>query len=120
MRQATVRIGIFLFSPLLLFLHILFMRLKDRDKHCCQTVRKQGVKILNNYYNPYYPAGSYDNRMSKQDNCKCEVAKTSFPEDYALAMAYVPFQSFKETYDAEKALCQGTLFPCLDKPFVGC
>ncbi|MBR2315647.1 MAG: spore coat associated protein CotJA [Clostridia bacterium] len=45
---------------------------------------------------------------------------TSFPEDYVLAMAYVPFQSFNETYDAEKALCQGTLFPCLDKPFVGC
>lgn len=55
-----------------------------------------------------------------QDNCKNEVVKTPFPENYALAMAYVPFQSFNETYDAEKAFCQGTLFPCLDKPFVGC
>lgn len=81
---------------------------------------------MNNYYNPYYPAENHGNHMKNecrqmmQDNCKNEVAKTPFPENYALAMAYVPFQSFNETYDAEKAFCQGTLFPCLDKPFVGC
>ena len=45
---------------------------------------------------------------------------SAFPENYALAMAYVPFQICNETYDAEKALCQGTVFPALDLPFVGC
>ncbi|MCH5170594.1 MAG: spore coat associated protein CotJA [Oscillospiraceae bacterium] len=34
-------------------------------------------------------------------------------------MAYVPFQTNTERYDAEKALCQGTLFPTLNKPFLG-
>lgn len=34
-----------------------------------------------------------------------------------LAMAYVPWQSWCETYDAQRALCRGTIFPQLDLPF---
>ncbi len=38
-----------------------------------------------------------------------------------LAMAYVPMQELNTVYDEEDALCQGTLFPDLDKPFLrGC
>ena len=39
-----------------------------------------------------------------------------------LAMAYVPVQTWGETYDPETALCRGTLFPSLDLPFMrgGC
>lgn len=36
-----------------------------------------------------------------------------------LAMAYVPWQMWRKIYDAEKALCQGTIFEELDKPFQG-
>lgn len=36
-----------------------------------------------------------------------------------LAMAYVPWQMWRRIYDAEKALCQGTIFEELDKPFRG-
>ena len=36
-----------------------------------------------------------------------------------LAMAYVPWQDFKDLYPAEKALCRGTIFEELDKPFSG-
>ena len=44
-----------------------------------------------------------------------------FPKNPALAMAYVPFQQFSEAYTCEKGLMQGTMFPCLDKPFLmGC
>ena len=39
--------------------------------------------------------------------------------DVPLAMAYVPFQIWNKTYDLDKALQAGTLFPCLDKPFMG-
>ena len=35
-----------------------------------------------------------------------------------LAMAYVPVQTWGETYLPEKALCRGTLFPVLDLPFL--
>lgn len=37
----------------------------------------------------------------------------------ALAIAYVPWQRWNQTYDLEKALQAGTIFPELDKPFLG-
>jgi len=36
-----------------------------------------------------------------------------------VAMAYVPWQEFQNLYAAEKALCRGTIFEELDKPFSG-
>ena len=42
-----------------------------------------------------------------------------FPKNTPLAMAYVPFQQWGETYDDDKALSRGTLFPELDLPFSG-
>lgn len=40
-------------------------------------------------------------------------------EQLELAMAYVPWQKFKTTYEPAKALKIGTIFPELDKPFLG-
>lgn len=47
---------------------------------------------------------------------------SALPEDAAVTMAYVPFQIDNNVYEAETALCRGTLFPVLDKPFLrtGC
>ncbi len=39
--------------------------------------------------------------------------------EFAVAMAYVPWQYFKETYELDKALEIGTIFPELDRPFMG-
>ena len=39
--------------------------------------------------------------------------------EYPIAMAYVPWQRWGETYDAENALANGTLFPELNLPFTG-
>ena len=36
-----------------------------------------------------------------------------------VAMAYVPWQHFNKTYEPQKALRVGTIFPELDKPFTG-
>ena len=44
---------------------------------------------------------------------------TRFPAETPPAMAYVPFQLEFDTYAPEEALCAGTLFPVLDKPFTG-
>lgn len=53
------------------------------------------------------------------DNCSCNRAW--FPVNTSLAMAYVPFQQSGEIYECERALSRGTVFPCLDKPFLkGC
>lgn len=38
---------------------------------------------------------------------------------FALAMAYVPWQQWNQTYDLKKAICAGTIFPELDKRFLG-
>ena len=49
------------------------------------------------------------------DSCQKENALCGFP----LAMAYVPWQSWRRIYGEEKALCAGTIFEELDKPFYG-
>lgn len=41
------------------------------------------------------------------------------PLNAAVAMAYVPFQTDVSVYDDMKALEDGTVFPVLNKPFVG-
>ena len=38
---------------------------------------------------------------------------------FSLAMAYVPWQHWETTCDLEKALRIGTIFPELNKPFLG-
>lgn len=52
---------------------------------------------------------------SARTNCSSMDALGQFP----IAMAYVPWQRFGRTYDLSKALCAGTIFPELDKPFCG-
>ena len=42
-----------------------------------------------------------------------------FPDDTPLAMAYVPYQKWEETYAENVALQKGTIFPSLDYPFLG-
>lgn len=44
---------------------------------------------------------------------------TTMLKDLPLTMAYVPFQQIESTYDQDEALKAGTLFPNLDKPFLG-
>ena len=57
--------------------------------------------------------------LSRFFNKTLLLLKTEFPNDTVVAMAYVPFQLDKTSYSAEKALCEGTLFPVLNKPFCG-
>ena len=40
-------------------------------------------------------------------------------DNLPLTMAYVPFQQIEGTYNRDEALKSGTLFPNLDKPFLG-
>lgn len=41
------------------------------------------------------------------------------PRLLALAMAFVPRQRWETPYDFDVALKRGTIFPALDKPFLG-
>lgn len=60
-------------------------------------------------------------------NCNVQDSMTRTCQDYepagcqreTVAMAYVPWQYFHTVYEPEKALEIGTIFPELDKPFLG-
>lgn len=63
--------------------------------------------------------------MAQSDPGKTNVYSGSFfdgisalPADAAVTMAYVPFQLDTARYDDEEALCTGTLFVDLNKPFL--
>ncbi len=56
-------------------------------------------------------------RNCSESACK---AVSPLPFNPVVAMAYVPFQQMGEPYSCEKALCSGTIFPCLDLEFMGC
>ncbi len=60
---------------------------------------------------------NYINRSAGGCSCPVREATTPFPEDYSVAMAYVPIQTDISVYDEMKALEAGTLFPVLNKPF---
>lgn len=49
----------------------------------------------------------------------CKQPVGAFPMSTPVAMAYVPFQEWETPYEPEVALSRGTIFPSLDKPFLG-
>lgn len=49
----------------------------------------------------------------------CPQPEGRFPDETPVGMFYVPMQSWGKVYDPDAALCRGTLFPDLDKPFIG-
>lgn len=51
------------------------------------------------------------------DHIETEMGR--FPEKTPIAMAYVPYQQWGETYSHQDALCRGTIFKELDLPFAG-
>ena len=58
--------------------------------------------------------------MEKSMNCTtCTRRNMNACDNEILAMAYVPWQKFHDTYEPAKALKAGTIFPELDKPFLG-
>jgi len=63
----------------------------------------------------------YDNVFyeEKMTNMRPATAGAEPIEKAVLAMAYVPMQKFGALYNNEDALCAGTLFADLDKPFCG-
>ena len=56
---------------------------------------------------------------AKPEAGDCPMPKTMLPGELPYAMAYVPFQQWQKPYDSEAALQRGTIFPALDKPFIG-
>ncbi|MDO4381251.1 MAG: spore coat associated protein CotJA [Clostridia bacterium] len=70
----------------------------------------------------------HQTRFERSSDCfgPCETAPeccgiSPLPKTVSVAMAYIPFQDCNDVYQCDKALCAGTIFPVLDKPFLaGC
>ncbi len=62
--------------------------------------------------------GNCNKNYMKQRECNEQYDMSSNPQ-YALAMAYVPWQHFNHVYEPDRALQVGTIFPELNKPFYG-
>ena len=67
-----------------------------------------------NYRNNAMPYNNYRSMQSSNSMTRRDVRN-----DKSLAMAYVPWQTWRDIYDAEKGLERGTIFQELDMPFLG-
>ena len=54
-----------------------------------------------------------------EKGCGCAQEATYSKKNYPPAMAYVPWQNFTTVYEPDKALEVGTIFPELNRPFLG-
>lgn len=54
--------------------------------------------------------------MAPNPGCSTETGCSM--DALPVAMAYVSWQNWQSVYDNETALCRGTVFPCLDLPFL--
>ena len=50
---------------------------------------------------------------------KCLFSEERIGDKFPIAMAYVRWQELGKMYQPELGLVRGTLFPDLDKPFMG-
>lgn len=77
-----------------------------RRNQCQRTVSSEPVRPRHEH------TACMENRSS--DCCTHDMLK-----GMPVAMAYVPWQTWKDLHPAEKALHRGTIFEELDKPFMG-
>lgn len=54
---------------------------------------------------------------ASQRNVRRDTANTDCT--YPLTMVFINMQPLNDVYPLDKAFCRGTLFPELDKPFLG-
>lgn len=61
------------------------------------------------------------NQCNKCDECTAHSSSHCADplSELPLAMAYVPWQHWNEIYELDKGLSVGTIFPELNKPFLG-
>lgn len=64
------------------------------------------------------PSAARECRTLPDQGNLCVPETVSLTGNYSLAMAYVPWQCFSNTYEPDHALETGTIFPELDMPFL--
>lgn len=75
------------------------------------------MENFDNYFNPYFSGLNFSDNNNSAESC--HTPTSPLPKNTVPAMAYIPFQQFGEPYSSKEGFKKGTLFPCLDKPFLG-
>ena len=64
-----------------------------------------------------------NNMLNSNNNMKKHAMPSQpdsvYPVMQSIAMAYIPYQMWEKPYDEAVAMSRGTMFPSLDKPFIG-
>lgn len=74
---------------------------------------------MRNYNMPNYGMMPSPGMRERMERPKCDTEDSCLEMNYAVAMAYVPWQKFGTLHEPEKALNVGTIFEDLNKPFLG-
>lgn len=91
----------------------------DRYQMNCQGMNRQGMNRQGYQYRVNNRA-AVSNQTPASASSSCEYAVTFAPVDeMPLTIGYVPMQRYNTTFELNKALQVGTVFPELCKPFVG-
>ena len=79
---------------------------------------QDGIEVNRTAQRPYIgmPVEIDDEPM---DNTEKKLPCTGDFENRPPAMAYVPWQAWEKTYEPAEGLKNGTIFPCLNLPFLG-
>ena len=68
---------------------------------------------------PNYRTNSMPYSTYRQNQMAMPMAKRDSYKDMSLAMAYVPWQTWRDLYEPEKGFHCGTIFQELNLPFLG-
>ena len=85
---------------------------------------KERYKLGNAYYGRRMPScstGAYARRTATCGICDEAMSSIAVNDcaDMVVAMAYVPIQPWQTLFEVEDGFKRGTVFPDLDKPFMG-
>jgi len=80
---------------------------------------QDGIEVNRTTPRPYIgmPIEIDDEPMDNNER-QMPVCRNDF-ENWPLAMAYIPWQAWEKTYEPDEGLMNGTIFPCLNLPFLG-
>ena len=79
------------------------------------VLNKRAVRVTAIFHSPFSIFNLQGDFMNKNPQTKENIPAGLL----SLAMAFVPTQEFDTPYDPVLAFSRGTIFPALDKPFLG-
>lgn len=84
-----------------------------------KTYIKIGINMKGRIFMPNYRGSAMPyNNYRQMPTPACSMGKDVW-SDKSLAMAYVPWQTWRDIYEADKGFHYGTIFKELNMPFVG-